>query len=211
MRYESTKKFFLFVVSFMLSGISTPCFSEDIGSEPLKLQTLKNIDGLDKSASIDLIMEFGPASAKQKINAIMHKYAGFKILNTCVGSFKKEGDHDIGLSLINPELKTGVYLALFSDKNLKDDLQEITRFSINFNDKGVLPKNLEVRCESWTGIMRIAQDYQQNEGEASASLKPLSHFDALCVAPFNQSEEFICYGYNGVNQKFSKIGGWLND
>lgn len=46
---------------------------------------------------------------------------------------------------------------------------------------------------------------------ASASIKPINYMDAVCVAPVDSPEEYICHAYHPASKKFTKIGSWFND
>lgn len=197
----------------LINGVHTSSFAaNDPDAEP-RYQTKKNLGELDRNSYIDLSLKIGADIAKQKFAALRQKYSGYKVVNTCIGSFEKEGAHDVAAALVNPVSKTGVYSVLLENAKT-DGIKEVARYAITFNDKGIIPKDLKVLCQSRTELMRIVQDYSMPRPEtpaAGASIKPINYLDAVCVAPFDSPEEFICHAYSPSGKKFTKIGSWFND
>lgn len=176
------------------------------------IQSLKTLEALDRTASLDLEIN-GGNSAKQKLRAVKIMYPKYQLVSGCVGSFKIDGAHDVGVALINPTAKTGVYAVGLSGSK-GDSILEVAKFPIEFNQQGQIPKPLEVRCHSRTELLRIVKEYSAPRPEtpaASAAIKPISYFDAICITPFAQPEDFICYGYSDATRGFVKIGSWFND
>lgn len=203
----------IFISCVLINGVHGACFAaSDCDTEP-KFQTRKNLGELDRNSYVDLSVKIGADIAKQKFAALGRRYSGYKVVNACIGSFEKEGMHDVAVALVNPISKTGVYAVLLENSK-NDGIKEVARYAITFNDNGIIPKNLEILCESRTELMRIVQDYSTPRPEtpaASANIKPINYLDAVCVTPFDSPEEFICHAYSPASKKFTKIGSWFND
>lgn len=198
---------------YLINGLFASCFAASASAVEPKFQTKKNLGELERKAFLDLSMKIGADTVKQRFTAIKRKYPGFNVLNACVGSFEKEGAHDVAAALVNPVSKTGLYVVLLENAK-SDGIKEVARYAINFTEEGIIPKDLEALCESRTELMRIVQDYSLPRPEtpaASASIKPINYLDAVCVAPFDSPEEFICHAYSPSSKKFTKIGSWFND
>jgi hypothetical protein len=158
-------------------------------------------------------LETGGGDANKIVGAIGKKYPGYQILSACAGSFRREGLTDIALGIFNPRLQMGAYVGVLKN-GTADEIVEVERFKAEFNKMGYLPKDIEVTCNSWTEILRIAEIYKVVRSDtpaASANLRPISHFDAVCTVPFGRVEEYICYGYDQKKKGFANIGGWFND
>ena len=198
---------------YLINSLFASCFAASASDVEPKFQTKKNLGELERKAFLDLSMKIGADTVKQRFTAIKRKYPGFNVLNACIGSFEKEGAHDVAAALVNPVSKTGLYVVLLENAK-SDGIKEVARYAINFTEEGIIPKDLEALCESRTELMRIVQDYSLPRPEtpaASASIKPINYLDAVCVAPFDSPEEFICHAYSPSSKKFTKIGSWFND
>lgn len=175
-------------------------------------QSLTNIDAIDKSESVNLMTK-GGSSAAGKLRALRTRYPQYRMLSGCIGSFSTDGAYDIAVGLINPRTKTAVYAVGMSGTK-GDSIMEIAKFPIGFDDRGIISKPLEILCESRTELLRVAKAYEAPRPEtpaAGAQIKPISYFDAVCVAPSALPEDFICYGYSVPAKSFVKIGSWFND
>ena len=203
----TTKKLIQFF-SLLLIG----CFFNFCNAQELDIQTKSNIPSKSEKAVSDLKINFGVNGIKLKAT-IEKSYPGFKLLGSCMGSVRKEGITDIGLGLYNPVTQQGIYLGALKNSSTYE-LLEIERFNVPFNNNGILPRNLEVKCNSWTEVLRIAEAFKIVNSEtpaASTNLHPKNYFDAICVVPFNSVEEYKCFQYDQKAAKFLNIGGWFND
>lgn len=181
--------------------------------DSLEIQTISNLDRISNREFGNITTSFGEKVANQRLTLISNSYPGFKILKSCGGSFKNEGDNDLAIALINVKKKLGVYLVVLSDSK-REVVTEIGRYPVNFNEKGVIPKNLEVSCKSRTELFRIAREYQKvrvRSVASSASLDPISYLDSVCIAPTNEPADFRCFSYKKSSGRFISIGGWFND
>lgn len=131
-----------------------------------------------------------------------HKhYAGYEINSYCVGSFKKAGEFEYLLGIVNPKNGEGEYVIF-----LGDTVEKIEKFSLAPTWQENLP---EVKCFSEMGVKRLNATIKNSESIVGR-INPQTHFDVACIAPYSSHNAFTCYAYGSKRSTFIGIGGWTN-
>ena len=199
-----TRKIF---IAFILFSASETSFAGEHNQDFDQFPLIENIDKWRTWVELRAnIKRVDRESIKQLVS---NAYQGYRLVSTCIGTYRDEGKVDVAVALVDAKQKTGVYAVLLQVGTANYEIAEIAKSSISFTEKGVMQPWMEVSCKSWTSITRLIENYKNSPG--SVSLKPINHYDVACTVPLASTEDFACYGYNAKKNKFEDIGGWSNE
>ncbi|QHI97341.1 hypothetical protein GT347_04705 [Xylophilus rhododendri] len=208
MKISDLQKILLCFLYFF--GDSQLAFATSDGST--ELMGKNNLEKFDAANFAKLQSLVGSSGRELIENLAKNHEPQYKLVDVCAGTFKNQGNLDVGLALLNSEKNELIYAILLQESGYKN-IMVLSKTEVAMSAQGVFSKPPGVRCESWTSLERISTTYRKlAEYSASGSdLKPTNKMDAFCVVPSVSLATFICHSYSSIKNKFLPIGGWYND
>ena len=178
--------------------------------QSLKLETVEQVH---KKALVALRIALGDAGSQNLVKLLAKKYPGYLVVGGCSGTFKKAGQIDVGLSLVDAHLTKAFFaVAWDDDKGGFTSIDQLVAQDISLNEHGMLRSDPSIECLAWTQVERLKAGYSRvTDYTSGENLHPVSKFDAICTVPADAVEAHLCYDFDPKRGKFVNIGGWTND
>lgn len=173
-------------------------------------QSIDNLELIHKN-NINELKDWLGSKKDAVLAKFQDRYPGYRIMGICQGTFRRIGNREFGMGILNAETHIGIYIALTKIEN-KYVVSELNKFPVSFNNNGnLVGTGMDVFCPSWTEISRIKEDYFQRQppDAAYSDLQAKSRFDAICTGTQGDAE-YMCYQFDFSRKEFVEIGGWNN-
>ena len=162
------------------------------------------------AANLQALQSRAGKSGQLLVDTLRKTFPGYRLIEACEGSFKREGARDFLLGLSDAGAKSAVYVVFTRERDGRYVSAKLLEFPLAEG------KGTAVECMSWTEARRIRADYAGRHyisapGEpAFTDFGLRSQFDLACVVPPGD-REYLCYGYDFKKQKFDMAAGWSNE
>jgi hypothetical protein len=207
----TSKRWSHFLWPFLIIGGFNMAFANDDINSNFAIQKKTTFPEMNLQAQKKIRLQVGKQRSELIQSALFKKYPSYQIIDSCIGSFSKLGATDVAIAALILETKKVIYVSAIEED--KQNLIEVKKSTFQFNEKDVIAKPIDLKCESITSIERIRKQFESIDvlNAANFSLEIKGQLDVLCVSDPETLQSFSCFSYSVANRTFLPIGGWFND
>jgi hypothetical protein len=172
----------------------------------------ERIDEFNEKYSIRISLALGDSASQKFQETLATKYAGYKIVGGCMGTFDRWGNTDIGVVLINPGHTTIMYATALESESYKK-INPFSTVAMEAGEFGFSRRSPYIECFSWTHMGRSLHNSKRpgpRETAAYTKFRPKVPLDGLCVVT-NSALDFECFGFDPKRRRLVPIGEIFND